>query len=358
MLRAADSVRNRFQSFLSRRAFLGGSAATIGLATAADAGPVAAMSDRSCILLLLTGGPSQLETWDPKPDAPAEVRGPFGTIATRVPGIRIGEHLPRMAAIAHRWALVRSVHHTAAAIHETGMQLLQTGRLSRPDAEQPHFGAVLAQRFGPRRQGAPPFVILPARLRNLGVNVSHGQGAGSLGPAHEPAVIDRGRETTLGERCEQARRLIEAGVRCVVVNMFHTLDDRVTWDCHADRRCLASTLDDYRRTLCPSFDRACATLIDDLHQRGLLDRTLVVAAGEFGRTPRLNRNGGRDHWPGVWSVLFAGGGVHGGQVIGASDKIASEPTRCPVRAEDIAATIYRVFGIESETGRPIVGLFG
>src|SRR5947209_1319121 len=339
MNRGADVNNKRLALPLSRRDFLRGSAATIGVAAAshAPAGPTSAPPDLSCILLLLTGGPSQLETWDPKPDAPAEVRGPFGSIATSVPGIRIGEHLPCMAAIAHRWALVRSVYHTAAPIHETGMQLLQTGRLGTPDRAPPHFGAVLAARFGPRRPGAPPFVILPARLGNLGVNVAHGQGAGCLGAAHEPVVVGPQHGAAFGDLCVQARRLVEAGTRCVVLNMFDTLYDRVTWDCPHDRRCLASTLDDYRRTLCPTFDQACATLIDDLHQRGLLPRTLVVAAGEFGRTPRLNRNGGRDHWPGVWSVLFAGGAVRGGQVIGASDKIGSEPARRPVRAEDIAA---------------------
>jgi uncharacterized protein (DUF1501 family) len=365
--------REQVRTHLSRRDVLAGSA-TLGIAAAvshAAAGPVGPIADRSCILLLLTGGPSQLETWDPKPDAPEEVRGPFGAIATSIPGIRISEHLPHIAAIAHRWALVRSVHHTAPPIHETGMQLLQTGRICRHDGEYPHFGAVLAQHFGPRRPGVPPFVILPSLLGNTGVQVAQGQSAGFLGSLHSPVVdatrhaqsasdAQRYGRTVFGAHCLRARQLIESGVRSVVVNMFDTLYDRVTWDCHADRRCLASTLDDYRRTLCPTLDRACAALIDDLHQRGMLASTLVVAAGEFGRTPYLNHNGGREHWPGVWSVLVAGGGVRGGQVIGASDKLASEPARRPVRAEDIAATVCHAFGLDPAPltpGRPIGELF-
>ena len=346
---------------VSRREFLQVSATSSGLALASSSATTAASAparEMSCVFLLLTGGPSHLETWDPKPDAPAEVRGPFGSITTSVPGIRIGEHLPRLAEQAQRWALIRSVHHTAPPIHETGQQLLQTGRLSRPDREQPHFGAVLSQRFGPRRPGVPPFVILPALLGNTGVSVSHGQSAGFLGMAHEPVVIasvtlptpdrDRYGRTAFGDHCLHACRLVETGVRCVVVNMFDALYDQVTWDCHADRRCLRSTLDDYRRTLCPTLDRACAALIDDLQVRGLLESTLVVAAGEFGRTPRVNSAGGRDHWARVWSILFAGGGVRGGRVIGASDKYATEPASRPVRAEDVAATVYRVLGIDPE----------
>jgi len=248
-----------------------------------------------------------------------------------------------MAALAHRFTIVRSVYHSAAPVHETGLQLLQTGRLSSSPAEHPHVGAVLTQRFGPRRARVPPFVIL-SQLGDTGMNVYNGQGAGFLGPAYQPVVVSDG-PATFNARCMHARRLVEDGVRCVVVNMFDTVIDRVTWDCHADRRCLRSTLDDYRRTLCPTFDRAFAALIDDLHRRGLLDTTLVVAAGEFGRTPRLNSAGGRDHWPGVWSVLLAGGGVAGGHVFGSSDKYGTEPASHPVRAQDIAATVCSAFGL-------------
>jgi hypothetical protein len=376
--------RVRQSPLLSRRDLLRSGAITgaVVAAAATSSAYCARRCDRSCIFLFLTGGPSHLDTFDPKPDAPAEVRGPFGSIPTSVPGIRMGELLPRTAACAQRWGVVRSVCHNAPAVHETGQQLLQTGRLSKPDRAYPHFGAVVSQRLGPRRAGVPPFVMLPGKLGDTGLNVSHGQDAGLLGAGFEPVELPRFPyisdslrahygATEFGDRCLHACRLVERGVRCVVVNMFDTLYDRTTWDCHADRRCFGSTLDDYRRTLCPTFDQAWTALLDDLHQRGLLASTLVVAAGEFGRTPNLNRDGGRDHWPGVWSVLFAGGGVRGGQVIGASDKFGREPIRRAVRAEDVAATIYRFFQLDAASsiqaadgqilplteGRPIHELF-
>ncbi len=127
--------------------------------------------------------------------------------------------------------------------------------------------------------------------------------------------------------------------------MFDTVYNAVTWDCHADGEALATTLDDYRDILCPMFDMAYSTLLEDLAERGLLDTTLVVAMGEFGRTPLLNPRGGRDHWPGVWSILFAGGGVRGGQVVGSSDRTGSEPRDRPVTPAEVAATIYRLLGV-------------
>jgi hypothetical protein len=157
---------------------------------------------------------------------------------------------------------------------------------------------------------------------------------------------------TFGQSCLLARRLVEGGVRLVTVNMFDTVFNEVTWDCHADGGSLAVTLDDYRRTLCPMFDRAYTALLDDLAGRGLLDNTLVVAMGEFGRTPVMNPRGGRDHWPNVWSVLFAGGPVKGGQVIGASDKHGMEPADRPVHASEVAASIYYALGIDLKTRLP------
>jgi uncharacterized protein (DUF1501 family) len=146
-----------------------------------------------------------------------------------------------------------------------------------------------------------------------------------------------------------ARRLVEEGVRLVTVNMFDTVFNQVTWDCHADGASLPTTLDDYKRVLCPMFDRAYTALLEDLSQRGLLRQTLVVAMGEFGRTPQLNPRGGRDHWPGVWSILFAGGGVQGGQVIGASDALAAEPKDRPISPPEVAASIYHALGIDPRT---------
>jgi uncharacterized protein (DUF1501 family) len=134
--------------------------------------------------------------------------------------------------------------------------------------------------------------------------------------------------------------------------MFDTVFSEITWDCHADGGSLAVNLNDYRETLCPMFDMAYTALLDDLRQRGMLDNTLVVAMGEFGRTPQLNSRGGRDHWPGVWSILFAGAQVRGGQVIGASDRTGSEPRDRPVSPAEVAATVYRGLGIEAETRIP------
>jgi uncharacterized protein (DUF1501 family) len=127
--------------------------------------------------------------------------------------------------------------------------------------------------------------------------------------------------------------------------MFQSLFNQITWDCHADGGALRTTLADYRNSVCPTFDRAFTGLVQDLDQRGLLESTLVVAMGEFGRTPRLNRQGGRDHWPGVWSILMAGGPVRGGQVIGASDRTGAEPRDRPVTPAEVAATIYDALGI-------------
>ena len=140
------------------------------------------------ILLMMVGGPSQLETFDPKPDAPGEVRGPFRSIATAVPGVRVVEHLPGIARRMGRLTLIRSLHHDAAPIHETGLQLLGTGRLCRLDDDHPHLGSVAARRLG-RSGGLPPFVILPGPIGNTGVGIPHGQSAGPLGPSFEPFVL-------------------------------------------------------------------------------------------------------------------------------------------------------------------------
>jgi hypothetical protein len=273
-----------------------------------------------------------------------------------------------MAARMDRLAIVRSMHHDAAPIHETGFQLLQTGRLCRAGEEYPHFGSVVARLI--ESQGAvPPFVVLPGRIQRTGIEIPHGQSAGCLGPAYAPFILgadptalgfDAGstcdlqserrdvREsygrTTLGRSCLLARRLVEAGSRVIVVNMFETVFNHVSWDCHGAAP--FSTLSDYARTVLPTFDQAFTALVDDLEERGLLDTTLVVATGEFGRTPRRNPSGGRDHWPGVWSVVLAGGGIQGGQVVGASDAHAGAPVDRPVTPQDLLATIYHSLGID------------
>ncbi len=400
---------------LTRRDFLrvgALSAGAVGLSLA-DLSAEAPRRDINCILLFLIGGPSQLDTWDLKPSAPDTVRGPFRPIATDVPGMQICEHFPLMARRARHFAIVRSVHHEEAPIHETGQQLMQTGRLFRDGHAYPHYGAVLSQQRGPRALGVPPFVVLPAPIGNTGVSVEHGQGAGALGPGHEPFVLradpansramldavdaahrafdaapsqepaynhlfsarakqafdlaaenddlrTRYGRNTFGQSCLLARRLIEHGVRLATVNMFDTVFNQITWDCHADGGALPATLDDYRDTLCPMFDRAYSALLDDLDAHGLLESTLVLAMGEFGRTPQLNPRGGRDHWPGVWSILFAGGGVRSGQVVGSSDPLGAEPRDRPVTPAEVAATVYRILDIDPPTpdaaARPITEL--
>jgi uncharacterized protein (DUF1501 family) len=403
---------------LTRRDFLRAgalSAGAVGLSLADLARLEAApgrSKDINCILLFLVGGPSHLDTWDLKPHAPSEVCGPFRPTRTNVPGIHICEHFPLMAAMADRYAIVRSVHHEEAPIHETGHQLMQTGRLSRGGQEYPNYGAVLSRLRGPGPAGVRASAVVPGPIGNTGVSIGHGQGAGYLGAAHQPAIFpcadptrfaekiayldgvqreceaagvldpagealftprakkalgatseaglrERYGDNTFGHSCLVARKMVEIGVRLVTVNMFESVFDTLTWDCHADGGSLATTLDDYRDTLCPMFDRAYTALLDDLAARGLLDTTLVLAMGEFGRTPHLNPRGGRDHWPGCWSVLFAGAGVRGGQVVGASDATGAEPKDRPVRPAEVAATVYQALGLDPATclpgpdGRPL-----
>src|SRR5436305_1510530 len=181
---------------LTRRDFLRAgalSAGAVGLSLTELAQPVLAGTSRgdvNCILLFLVGGPSQLDTWDLKPKAPSDVRGPFRPIRTSVPGVELGEHFPLMATRAEQFALVRSVHHDEAPIHETGHQLMQTGHLFRGGQEHPHYGAVLSHLRGAREEAVQPFVVLPAPIGNTGVSVSHGQTAGYLGARHEPFVLE------------------------------------------------------------------------------------------------------------------------------------------------------------------------
>jgi hypothetical protein len=428
----------KFCDGLTRRDFLrvgALSAGSVGLSLAdlLKAQGAARSDDINCIMLFLVGAPSHLDTWDLKPNAPDNVRGPFKPIQTNVPGIQIGEHFPLMSRMADRYALIRSVYHKAAPIHETGHQMMQTGYLFRGGMEYPHYGAVLSHLRGRKPGGLPPFVVLPGPIGNTGVSVSHGQGAGYLGARHEPfflradaavagfkvgdlenpggvdparlktrrTLLDavdgaqrafddtedsrsrdnaydqafglifspkakqafdlesekaelRGRYglNTFGQSCLLARRLVEHGVRLVTVNMFDTVFSEITWDCHADGGSLAVRLDDYKETLCPMFDLAYTALLDDLQQRGMLKNTLIVAMGEFGRTPNLNARGGRDHWPGCWSILFAGANVKGGQVIGASNATGAEPKDRPVDPAEVAASVYKGLGIDLNVRLP------
>jgi hypothetical protein len=300
-----------------------------------------APSGRSCILLMLTGGPSHLDTWDPKPNAPREIRGPFRPIRTNVPGIEISELFPRMARHADKYTLIRSVHHEAAAVHDTGLQLMQTGRLSVGEPDFPHMGCVAAKVLGSRH------VMLPYAIGNTGGNLSHGQTAAFLGESFEPQVLSAP-DFTLS--CRTALRLVESGTRFVTVNMFDTVFDRTTWDAHGSKP--FSTLADYRDTVAPTFDSAYSSLLEDLSARGLLSSTLVVAMGEFGRSPKINPSGGRDHWPQCWTIVMAGGGIKGGEVYGSSDATGSEPRDNPVSPASVVATVYKTLGIPTDLFLP------
>ncbi len=394
-------------------------------------------SGRNCILLMLVGGPSQLDTWDMKPGAPLEIRGPYKPIKTNVPGIEICENFPRMARHADKYSLVRGMYHTAAAVHDTGHQMMQTGRLFQGGIEHPHMGCVLSKLKGPKGD-VPAHVLLPRPIGNTGGNMPHGQTAGYLGKSFDPFVlnadpsdpnfkvpdmlppdyltalrVDRRRnwramidktvsmfETSqdarlfdstfqqaytlmssskareafelrkepekirqkygmnrFGQSCLLARRLIEGGVRFVTVNMFETVFDEITWDIHGSKP--FSPISCYRDLVGPMFDMAYSSLLEDLAERGLLKDTMVVATGEFGRTPKVNPAGGRDHWPQCWTMLMAGGPFKGGAVIGSSDDLGAAPKDRPVTPGEIAATVFQGLGIDMDVelsgaqGRPI-----
>ncbi len=370
---------------LTRRDFLRTGAAVTAAAAIPTpslwASALAPATADACIFLMLTGGPSQLDTWDPKPNAPADVRGPFRPIRTAVPGTHLTELFPKMAAVADRFSLVRSMHHTAAPIHETGFQLLNTGRLFRDGPEWPSAGSVVSYLRGSKMEdGFPPYhFCCPDPFVDTGINVGRGFGPGFLGAkvpfwhgivgwkaeiglhfTQDLKTDERFGLTPFGQNCFwSAESLTHQPSRFITVNMYDTVFDAPSWDCHADRGSLACDLSDYRDTVAPTFDTAFTGLLNYLEERGLLDRTLVVAVGEFGRTPHPNANGGRDHWPGCWTAILAGGGVKGGRVVGASDAVASEPRDRPVTPAELVATIYHALGVRPDAtipgpdGRPV-----
>jgi hypothetical protein len=393
---------------------------------------------QSCILVFYYGGPSHLETWDPKPDAPREIRGEFGTISTSVPGLRVSEHLPLTARVMHRAAIIRSFYHPMRNHNSAAAETL-TGR-TPPGGDQelleddvrsfPCHGSALTCALADPR-AVLPYVALPHVMYNV-VQLP-GQRSGFLGSAYDPlhvaanpnspdfqvpdlhlpaemslarldhrqnllGLVDRQARATErlaspratdpyyqrafglltspqvrqgfdiaredprtrdrygrnvhGQSVLLARRLVEAGVRFVSVYDGVRNGQDENWDSHADlfRR--------HRDHLLPPADRALSALIEDLEARGLLDTTLVVALGEFGRTPKINTQGGRDHWPDCFSVFLAGGGVQGGAVHGSSDETGAFPASDPVTPGDLAATIFWRFGLDpaseirDRTGRP------
>ena len=317
--------------------------ALTGRATAGSHLPLAGRA-KSCIFINLVGGPSHLDTFDPKPNAPSEVRGPFRPIQTRVPGLHLSELFPRLATMTDKFALVRSMHHDAPPIHEAGFQLLNTGRLFRDGPEWPSVGVVVDAIRHPEDADECRVFVLPSETVNTGVNVGRGFTAGWL--KRQVGNVRISPDTESAASFVRAVEVLQHfGGHFATVNMFPTVFDSPSWDCHADRGSLRTDLNDYRDTVASSFDTAFSFLLTALEEWGLLDSTLVVATGEFGRTPHLNANGGRDHWAGCWTALVAGGGVKGGRVIGASDAIGGEPADRPVTPQELVATIFHALGV-------------
>ena len=342
---------------VDRRRFLRG--ASIGVASLALPGRLAGMTQpanaRSCILLVLVGGPSHLDTFDMKPDAPSEVRGPFRPVKTNVRGIEISEIFPRTARHAEKFALLRSLHHSGPADHTSSLELLERGTVST-NCVHPSLGGVISNNLG-SEGGALACACLPGTERRLG------EGAGSVNSDQSSTssletlpkdskglklllAFDHLRygDSQFGRNCYRALQLVASGVRFVTIDMFDSLVDQVSWDIHGSRP--FSPISVYRDVVGPVFDHAYSALLEDLSRTGLLQTTLVVATGEFGRTPEINPCGGRDHWPHCWTALFAGGGVRGGQVIGESDRIGAYIRERPATPGDVMATIYDTVGID------------
>ena len=403
---------------------------------------------KSCIVLFLMGGPPQHSTWDPKPDAPAEIRGEFGPIDTKVPGIRYASLLPRLARHADKLCVLRAMstrdnaHSSSGYYMLTGVphQPMQVENANPgPPNDWPNIGAVVRKLLGDSG-GLPSAVRLPMHIFNTDSSVWPGQDAGFLGRAADPwlfrcdpgaanfripeftlaadvavdrlgerrdllqrldrqianvgssrdafaprqaqvfdlltsprarAAFDLSQEPArvrdsygrhhFGQSCLLARRLVEAGVGLVHVNWYRGPEepsDAPCWDSHTKEAHRLKT------ALAPTADQAFAALLDDLAARGLLDETLIVCMAEFGRSPKINGAGGRDHWGPVFSVALAGGGVKGGMVYGASDRHGGQPKDGRVQPQDLHATIYHLLGIPKSAeihdslGRPIAVMRG
>jgi uncharacterized protein (DUF1501 family) len=410
--------RHRTCDGVTRRDFLRvGALSTFGLTLpgllAAQADPAKpekakAKRDKACIVLWMNGGPSQIDTFDPKPEAPSDYRGPFGAIPTNLKGVYVSEHLPNLAKQMDKLSVLRSVT-SPDATHETATHYLLTGYPFNPAIEYPAYGAVLAREKG--FYGAmPPYALLG------GYPFNHGSG-GYMGAIYNPFLIDgdpnnphfsvqdvsapngvdivrldrrrrlrealdnwqKNKDTAhksaqtldefyaraydlvtspeakkafnlkdepdkirdaygrnyFGQSCLLARRLVEAGVRCVTINFGG-------WDTHENN------FNALKNHLLPPVDKGYAALLSDLHDRGMLDTTLVVWMGEFGRTPKINPSAGRDHWSGAISVCMGGGGVKTGQVVGSTNERSEYPKERPIRVEDVAATLYHALGVDTE----------
>jgi hypothetical protein len=395
-----------------------------GLLRARMARATESRQPKSVILFWMAGGPSHIDTYDMKPDAAAEVRGPFRTIRTKQAGLDVCELLPRHAAVGDKLAIVRSITHDLA-VHDDGSHWMQTGYplfMAREKGQtHPAQGAVVSRLRGANQPGMPAYVCIPEdyqshlgfyqtaaylgsrydslsaggdpslgnyrpptfqppteltlprlgdrqnllrSLDRLAARAESAAGFGDLDAAQQQAL-----ELTTGSRARQAfdlsqepeklrdrygrhaygqgallaRRLVEAGTTFVTINLYEK--DVDWWDDHY-------TIEANLRKRLPPYDAAVATLIEDLSERGLLENTLVAAFGEFGRAPRVDTHAGRGHWPSAMSVLLAGGGIRGGQIIGSTLADGSKPQDRPLAPGDLLATIYRVLGIDHQATLP------
>ena len=438
-------LRSRTCQGLTRRAVLQiGASSVFGLSLAnllrcrAEAGEVAVGTAKSVLLLWMWGGPSHLDTWDPKPNASLDFRGPFGSIATKTPGVRIGELFPKIAKLSDRFAILRSLH-TGSSDHGVAGTIGLTGSAAGgvgldgkplPSAVRPTTGSVVARVRGGDAK-LPPFIVVGGRLHQ-GKKPITGEGGGTLGgmydpfrleydPVHgtripalqlpddltperlddrqrlletfdqlerqtdaarssqaidayraqafamltspdarkmydltqeKPALLDRYGRTRVGQSLVLARRLIEHNVPFVQVNWSDEVEAEEDfgdggWDHHYRN---FQIMQDRHG---PWMDQAFSALIEDMSDRGLLESTLVVAMGEFGRSPKVNDKAGRDHWEHCYSAMFAGGGVRGGRVVGCSDCRGEHPHDRPTTPADVAATIHRAVGMTSEQTQPL-----
>ena len=395
---------------------------------------------KRCLLLYMWGGPSHIDLFDMKPDAPSELRGPFNPVRSQTPGIRISELMAKLAGVTDKIGFIRSVTHTDNN-HSTGAHWMLTGHKhpesrenfgARP-SDYPHVGSILSK-FSPTTNGLPTFVALPEVIGTTAGFVTPGQNAGFLGRRYDPFVLNRHPDEpdfkvpnmspvegldrarlrkrvklteqfddlrrdlistldvsdlnavnqlaydlltspqvsdafdiadegeaererygmqTFGQSVLLARRLLESGVKLVTV-YWHRDKPGVdtTWDTHKDN------FNGLKDRLVPQVDQPIAHLLNDLEERGMLEDTLVVWNSEFGRTPKVNKNAGRDHWGRCNTIWMAGAGVPGGQMYGKSDKIASEPIDDAVSPSDVTATIYHLLGLDPHShfhdslGRP------
>jgi hypothetical protein len=398
---------------------------------------------------------SHIDTWDMKPQAPVEYRGPLKPIATSVPGFQVSELMPQLARLANHYGVIRSMTHQSSG-HSDGMHVCLSGQ-SKPPADAAYFGSMIS-RLRPSRRNMPSYVWVQEMESDAG---NHYFTGGFLGPSHAPVRVGKGTDNfaasnfrvtafdppkgitaeqmeerrqlltaldsaqsaptdkfrlyqekafdlitgpdarrafeldsepvrlrdrygrhPIGQNLLVARRLIEAGVRIVNVHAFTGFEPKTNWpkvvnvwDMHgaANRPDVSIFgMNTYGLPYAvPRVDQAVAALLEDLEQRGMLESTLVVLVGEFGRTPRVNNNMGRDHYPACYSAMIAGGGIRGGTVYGSSDKVAAYPKDCPVTPEDFGATLLHAMRIAPETrlspegftrpastGQPILDLFG